>query len=298
MTDTRTVGLVVHPGRPGATARAAEVALALSSAGIETVVDACDDPIGSLASVGVAHTSLADATLELIIVFGGDGTLLRAAESGFARDIPLLGVNLGHVGFLAEADVDALPVVVDAVVQRSFTVEARMALSVSCTNSDGSAWQSWALNEVSVERAGSPRVIDLGLAVDGAHLSRYGADGMVCSTATGSTAYAFSAGGPVVWPDVQAICVVPVSAHGLFSRPLVVAPNSTVSVEMLSDGAAMLWADGRRGVQLGQGSIVSVSRSASDVLFARIHPAAFTGRLVGKFALPVSGWRAQGRHVD
>lgn len=298
MTGARTVGLVVHPGRPGATARAVDVAAALRIAGVETVVDASDDPSGALAGIGTAHGSLADRELELIIVFGGDGTLLRAAESGYGRSIPLLGVNLGHVGFLAEADVDAIPVVVDAVVSRSFTVEARMSLSVSCEYTDGSTWKSWALNEVSVERAGGPRVIDLGLAVDGEHLSRYGADGIVCSTATGSTAYAFSAGGPVVWPEVQAICVVPVSAHGLFSRPLVVAPDSAVTIDVLSESAAMLWADGRRGTPLGRGARICVSRSATDVHFARIHRAAFTRRLVGKFQLPVSGWRGHGDSAD
>lgn len=294
----RTVGLVVHPGRAEAVSRAADVAQALAEHGIATVVDPADDPSGHLTEHAVEHASLTSMPLELILVFGGDGTILRAAESGHGRDIPLLGVNLGHVGFLAEADLDALPVVVDSVVQKSYLVESRMAVEVECELDAGNRWHTWALNEISVERAGDPRIIELGLAVDGEPLSRYGADGIVCATASGSTAYAFSAGGPVLWPQVRAMTVVPVSAHGLFSRPLVVAPESTVNIELLSRTRAMLWADGRRGVQLSQGARLTIGRSAHDVLFARIHSAPFTSRLVGKFSLPVSGWRARDAHAE
>jgi NAD+ kinase len=206
-----------------------------------------------------------------------------------------LGVNLGHVGFLAEADKDSMPVLVDAVVNRSYKVERRMSLDVKVEHADGSTWHSWALNEVSIERAGGPRIIELGVSIDGEPLSRYGGDGLVCASATGSTAYAFSAGGPVLWPELEAMCVVPVSAHALFARPLVVAPTSVVVVEVLSATQAMLWADGRRGVAVETGAKFRVTRHADDVLFARLHTAPFTRRLVAKFELPLTGWRDRGR---
>lgn len=291
----RVVAFVVHPGRAAAVDAAEQAVLALIAQGLAVCVDAQDDPTQRLLHAGARHVVLGEVSAEIVIAFGGDGTVLRAAEVSHSKKLPLLGVNLGHVGFLAEADVDAIPVLVDAVVLQTYTVEQRMALSVHVTHQDGTLWQSWALNEVGIERAGEPRIIELGVAIDGEPLSRYGGDGLVCATPTGSTAYAFSAGGPVIWAEVEAMCVVPVSAHALFARPMIVAPSSEVTIEMLSSNPAMLWADGRRGQPLNQGDRVTVVRHSDNVLFARLHTSPFTRRLVAKFELPLTGWRDRGR---
>lgn len=293
--NARVIAFVVHPGRPAAVDAAEQAVIALVARGLTVCVDSADDPTGRLVQAGALLASPEGIAAELVIAFGGDGTVLRAAETSHAQRRPLLGVNLGHVGFLAEADVDAIPVLVDAVVSQSYTVEQRMSIAVQVEHVDGSMWQSWALNEVSIERAGEPRIIELGVAIDGEPLSRYGGDGLVCATPTGSTAYAFSAGGPVLWAEVEAICVVPVSAHALFARPMIVAPSSEVAVEVLSTTPAMLWADGRRGVSLTKGSRITIARHPDDVQFARLHTSPFTRRLVAKFELPLTGWRDRGR---
>ncbi|NDB18218.1 MAG: NAD kinase [Actinobacteria bacterium] len=288
----RTVFLVVHGGRAEALEIATDAVVQLSRLGIAVVVgeaDDCDARLSRAGAMVVATDSVPQA--ELALVFGGDGTVLRAAEAVHAEGIPLLGFNLGHVGFLAEAETDHLERVVHAIATRGYEVESRMALSVRVQRQDEESWASWALNEVSVERSSEPRVLDVGVRVDGEPLSRYGCDGIVCASATGSTAYAFSAGGPVIWPQVEAFSLVPVSAHALFSRPLIVAPTSDITVEVLSSHGAYLWADGRRGTSLGAGDMVLIRRHPVPVRFARVHDAPFTRRLVAKFQLPISGWR-------
>jgi NAD+ kinase len=134
------------------------------------------------------------------------------------------------------------------------------------------------------------------LEVDGRPVTEFGCDGVVLATPTGSTAYAFSAGGPVVWPEVEALLLVPICAHALFARPLVVAPTSVPAVELLPPGDGVLWCDGRRSVSLPVGSRVEVRRSDLPVRLARFARPPFTDRLVAKFELPVYGWRGQARN--
>lgn len=290
--EQRQVLLVVHGGRGEARALAADAVRLLTNRGIGVCVDESDDTDSVLRGLGatiVASGSALDA--ELALVFGGDGTVLRAAEAVHTQAVALLGFNLGHVGFLAEAETDHLDRVVQAIADRDYEVESRMALSVRVERESDDGWSSWALNEVSVERSSEPRVLEVGVSVDGEPLSRYGCDGIVCASATGSTAYAFSSGGPVMWPQVEAFAVVPVSAHALFARPLVVAPTSSVTIDVLSSHGAYVWADGRRGTSLGLGDRVVVERHPDPVRFARVHSAPFTRRLVAKFQLPVAGWR-------
>ncbi len=298
-TTDRSIFIVVHGGRAEARNVAIDAVVQLRQLGIKVTVGESDDLDGALSQAGalvIPTDCLPDA--ELALVFGGDGTVLRAAEAVHGRGIPLLGFNLGHVGFLAEAETDHLEHVVRAIANREYHVESRMALSVNVQRADGQptsedVWSSWALNEVSVERSSEPRVLEIGVCIDGEPLSRYGCDGIVCASATGSTAYAFSSGGPVIWPQVEAFSVVPVSAHALFSRPLIVAPTSSITIEILSSHGAYLWADGRRGTALAVGDLVAVHRHPAPVQFARVHAAPFTRRLVAKFQLPVAGWREQ-----
>jgi NAD+ kinase len=290
----RTVLVVAHTGRPNALEVARQAVRRLVAAGItvrlvgreaaEIGADGCQVvPAGIDAALGC----------EVVVVIGGDGTILRGAELTRHSGTPLLGVNLGHVGFLAEAERDDLDVTVDNVVHRAYQVEERLTLEVLVRQDGEVVAHEWALNEASVEKAARQRMLEVVVEVDGRPLSRFGCDGVVCATPTGSTAYAFSAGGPVVWPEVEAILMVPISAHALFSRPMVVSPRSTLAVEVLADteGAGVLWCDGRRTVDLAPGARIEVRRGSTPVRLARLHRAPFTDRLVAKFDLPVHGWR-------
>jgi NAD+ kinase len=208
-------------------------------------------------------------------------------------------VNMGHVGFLAEAEREDLAATVDKVVTRRYDVEERMTIDVTVRQNGAVTDTTWALNEASVEKSSRERMVELVVEIEGRPLSHWGCDGVVCATPTGSTAYAFSAGGPVVWPEVEALLVVPISAHALFARPLVVSPRSLVALEVLADTPhAVLWCDGRRKVHLPPGGRVEVRRGALPVRLARLHQTPFTNRLVTKFGLPVTGWRGRARpHV-
>ena len=290
----RTVLVVAHTGRPNAVEVASQTVRRLTAAGI--TVRMLSDEAEALgpqdcqvvpAGVDAAHGC------EVVVVIGGDGTILRGAELTRHSGTPLLGVNLGHVGFLAEAERDDLEVVVDHVVHRAYQVEERMTLDVLVRQDGDVVAHEWALNEASVEKAARQRMLEVVVEIDGRPLSRFGCDGVVCATPTGSTAYAFSAGGPVVWPEVAAMLMVPISAHALFSRPMVVSPDSHLAVEVLagSEGRGVLWCDGRRTVELPPGARIEVRRNDNPVRLARLHRAPFTDRLVAKFDLPVHGWR-------
>jgi NAD+ kinase len=277
------------------------VARALVDHGTEVLVT--DEDLDALAAhedVGLGATgtrcSEADAATlgaDVVVVLGGDGTILRAAELARPAGLPLFGVNLGHVGFLAEAEPEDLSAVVEAIQQRQWVVEERLALDIRVVTDGEVIHTTWALNEVAVEKRTRARMIEVLVEVDGRPLSRWGCDGVVCATPTGSTAYAFSAGGPVVWPEVQALLVVPLSAHALFARPLVVSPTSVVALELSAWSAAVLSADGRRIVDLPADARVEVRQHPQPVRFARLSTAPFTDRLVAKFELPVDGWRGR-----
>ncbi len=230
---------------------------------------------------------------EIAVVIGGDGTILRAAELTRLAGTPLLGINLGHVGFLAEAEQDDLDTTVDAIIAGAYVVEERMTVDVVVSSEGTKIAEGWALNEATIEKAGRQRLLEVVVEIDDRPLSRWGCDGVVFATPTGSTAYAFSAGGPVVWPEVEALLLVPISAHALFARPMVASPDSVLAAEVLAGSAAggVLWCDGRRTVDLPPGARVEVRRGTRPVRLARLHQAPFTDRLVAKFELPVAGWR-------
>lgn len=293
-TETRTVFLLAHTGRPAAVRSAELVVQGLLRSGIGVRVlgdEASDLPLPDAVETVEAKPGVVDGC-ELLVVLGGDGTLLRGAEFARASGVPMLGVNLGRVGFLAEAERDDLDKVVHRVVARSYEVEERMTLDVLVRNNGRVVHTDWALNEASVEKAARERMLEVVTEVDGRPVSRFGGDGVVCATPTGSTAYAFSAGGPVVWPEVEALLMVPISAHALFAKPLVTAPDSVLAVEVQPQTPhGVLWCDGRRSIELSAGARVEVRRGAVPVRLARLHHASFTDRLVAKFALPVAGWR-------
>ncbi len=285
---TRRALVVTHGGREEALHATAEAVRELEAAGIEPVHDG-------------DHTSDASAVdltgVEFAIVLGGDGTILRAAEVTRGSPVPMLGVNLGHVGFLAESEREDIAEAVNRMAEGDYEVEERGTLEVRAMlpGEPEPILTSWALNETTVEKGDRDRMIEVVVEVDGRPLSSFGCDGVVMSTSTGSTAYAFSAGGPVVWPDVDGMILVPVSAHALFARPLVVGPRSVLAVEVLtrSTSAGVVRCDGRRRFDLPVGSRVEVRRSDVPVRLARLSRAPFADRLVSKFSLPVEGWRGR-----
>jgi NAD+ kinase len=231
------------------------------------------------------------ATAEVVVVLGGDGTILRGSEIARGQNIPILGINLGHVGFLAEVEKLPLVEIAASIVAKGFVTENRMVLKYSVVRDGAVISAGWALNEVTVERDGTT-MVELFVQIDNRPLSRWGCDGLICSTPTGSTAYAFSAGGPVLWPEIDALLLLPISAHALFARPMVVSPTSEIVVEIESTGA-LLSGDSLRKFALKAGDQVHITKDASVIKLAHIKPTLFTDRLVAKFKLPVEGWRGE-----
>ncbi len=288
----RDVLVVVHTGRPAAVRAARHAIERLTAQGVGVRVLDVEARALRAPKATTVGTDGAAVGAELVLVLGGDGTLLRAAELARPAGAPLLGVNLGHVGFLAEVEHADLAVTVERVLERTYEVEDRLTLDVTVRVDGELHATSWALNDVSVEKAARERMLDVVIEIDDRPLSRWGCDGVVCATPTGSTAYAFSAGGPVVWPQVAALLLVPISAHALFARPLVVSPDSHLAVEIASHlSGGVMWCDGRRTFDLPPGARVEVRRGSHPVRLARLQHAPFADRLVAKFGLPVQGWR-------
>ncbi|MFH9351339.1 NAD kinase [Kitasatospora sp. NPDC017646] len=294
--EERTVFLIAHTGREAALRSVEGLVHGLLKAGLRIRLleaEAVDLDLPEGVEKVAEGPGAADGC-ELILVAGGDGTLLRGAELARSHGLPMLGINLGRVGFLAEAERDDLAVVVERVVDAEYEVEERMTLDVIVRTNGDVVHQDWALNEASIEKASRERMLEVVTEVDGRPVSNFGCDGVVCATPTGSTAYAFSGGGPVVWPEVEALLMVPISAHALFARPLVTSPDSVLAVEVQPKTPhGVLWCDGRRSVELPAGARVEVRRGQTPVRLARLHRAPFTDRLVAKFALPVTGWRGR-----
>lgn len=298
MAAARPILVVAHTGRSDSLAAAVHVCAQLEAGGAAPVFTADNrhDLLAhdaSLADTAVLGEDVGVDDLVLAIVLGGDGTILRAAELVREAQTPLLGVNLGHVGFLAESERDDLTDTVRRALAGDYDVEERMTLQAHVIHEGEVIHSSWALNEASVEKASRERMLEVVVEVDGRPLSAFGCDGVVMSTPTGSTAYSFSAGGPVVWPDLEALLLVPLSAHALFARPIVTLPTSLLAVEVQgrTNVWGVLWCDGRRPFDVPPGARVEVARSPLPVRLARLHRAPFTDRLVGKFDLSVSGWR-------
>lgn len=300
---TRRILLVAHPRRVEAQQFAGDVADRLHAAGLEVALlpDAAEATIlGGSPNIVTADRLDPARGCELVCVLGGDGAILRGAALSRGTDAPLLGINLGHVGFLAEAERERLGEAVEHIVAKDYVVEERMTLDVTATRDGEVIARSWALNEVTVEKAARERLLEITLEVDGRPLSTWACDGVVMATPTGSTAYAFSAGGPVIWPDVEAMLVVPISAHALFARPLVIGPGSALAIELVADieGSAVMWCDGSRTVQLPPRARIEVCRSDTPVRLARLTSWPFADRLVAKFDLSVDGWRGVARRKN
>jgi NAD+ kinase len=284
--STRSLAFLINPSRPEAIKAAGELAPLLTSAGFSlyTVSDVSIDGIKK-----VSAAELPD--IEVAVVLGGDGTILRAAEVTISRNIPLLGINLGQVGFLAEVDRPSIQAIADSIINKSYVSENRMVLKFAVERDGVEISHGWALNEVTVERDGTT-MVELFVEIDRRPLSHWGCDGVICSTPTGSTAYAFSAGGPVLWPEIEALVLLPISAHALFARPMVVSPKSEIIVTVESS-EALLSADALRKIPLKSGDRVIITRDSQTIKLSHVSSTLFTDRLVAKFKLPVEGWRGE-----
>ena len=277
---------VINPSRAQAVTAAKEISQILLKEGF-TLSTPSDVSVLGIAQV----SSDAIAAAEVVVVLGGDGTILRGAEIARRQNIPILGINLGHVGFLAEVERPSLVEIAASIVAKGFVTENRMVLKYSVVRAGAVVSAGWALNEVTVERDGTT-MVELFVQIDNRPLSRWGCDGLICSTPTGSTAYAFSAGGPVLWPEIDALVLLPISAHALFARPMVVSPTSEIVVEIESSDA-LLSGDSLRKFALKAGDQVHITKDASVIKLSHIKPTLFTDRLVAKFRLPVEGWRGE-----
>jgi NAD+ kinase len=284
--STRRAVVFINPSREEAVNAARELAKLLIAENFE-LVSPTEVVIENIQSVAVD----AIGEVEIAIVLGGDGTILRGAEVTLDRNIPLLGINLGHVGFLAEVSKPALSDIAASIVGKTYVYENRMVLGYSVQRNGVEISQGWALNEITVERD-STTMVELFVEIDHRPLSHWGCDGLICSTPTGSTAYAFSAGGPVLWPEIDALLLLPISAHALFSRPMVVSTQSEIVVTVESP-VALLSADALRKLPLVVGDRVIITRNPHTIKLAHINPTLFTDRLVAKFKLPVEGWRGE-----
>jgi len=286
MSQKRAAVLVVNPSRAEAVEAASVLAGLLLKANFDlfTISDVSIDGVSNCAS-----DKLPD--VEIAVVLGGDGTILRGAELTRERNIPLLGINIGHVGFMAEVIRPEISVVAQSVIDKNYGLDSRMVLAYQVLRDGKVIGTGWALNEVTVERQHTT-MVELFVQIDGRPLSRWGCDGLIASTPTGSTAYAFSAGGPVLWPEVEALVLLPISAHALFARPMVISPTSEIVVEIESN-EALLSADALRKFPLVSGDQVRITRDASKILLSHIVATTFTDRIVAKFKLPVEGWRGE-----
>jgi NAD+ kinase len=282
----RSVAFLVNPSRPEAISAAGELAPLLFSAGFSlyTISDIDIEGIKKVAAEDLPE-------IEIAVVLGGDGTILRAAEVTLARKIPLLGINLGHVGFLAEVNRPTIKAIAQSIIEKSYVSENRMVLQFEIERGGKVVSNGWALNEVTVERDATT-MVELFVEIDRRPLSHWGCDGVICSTPTGSTAYAFSAGGPVLWPEIEALVLLPISAHALFSRPMVVSPKSEIIITVESS-AALLSADALRKIPLQIGDRVIITRDERTIKLSHVSATLFTDRLVAKFKLPIEGWRGE-----
>ena len=275
MSNQRAILLLVNASREEAKGAAETISKILAAAGFKIYTPADSD---------IAH-------VEVVLVLGGDGTILRGAEFALNENIPLLGINLGHVGFMAEVEAFTFEKVAQAVIDKDYVLDPRMLLTFQVKRGKNIIDQGWALNEISIERK-STTMAELFVQIDDRPLSRWGCDGIICATPTGSTAYAFSAGGPVLWPEVQAMVLLPIAAHALFAKPMVIAPTSTIGITIESSDAS-LSADALRKIELEKNDHIEITKNSKQVILAHLKSTIFTDRLVAKFKLPIEGWRGE-----
>lgn len=278
----RTVGVIVHGGREGALAAARSIVAWLHQRDVRTR-SRTGEPIG--AGEEVDERAFVEG-LDLALSVGGDGTLLRAAYIIRDTGVPLLGVKVGRLGFLTEVEPADATGLLSQILDGALVTEERMALVGEPTKAPWTEPQ-WALNEIIVEKRARHRLITLRVTIGPEYVTTFSADGVIVATPTGSTAYSFSARGPIVSPRVACLLVTPVSPHMVFDRPIVVGPDESVTLEVLGEEPGLLSADGRPGLEAPVGSMVRIRRAEQPaVLVRRKDSPSFFALLREKFSLP------------
>ena len=279
-------GLFLHGDRAEAESIGRWLASALHQRGIEVFALAIDAArLG--APVSGADEAGFGSDLDLIFVLGGDGTLLRAASYAVPSGAPLLGVNLGRLGFLAELERGELESALDRICRDGFAVESRLTLEGDVVVGSESLQRFMAVNDIIISKVTPGRLIKLEVSLGGEPFTIFAADGLVVATPTGSTAYSFSAHGPIVSPDLDCLLLTPVSPHMLFDRAIVVGPHDEIVITVLPDpDAVSLSADGRKESELPVGARVTVRAGAKRLKLAKVAGAPFWRLVREKFRLP------------
>ncbi|MCA1832041.1 MAG: NAD(+)/NADH kinase [Actinomycetota bacterium] len=278
------VALFLHATRAIAAQLGRSLATELSSHGIEVV--ALPEDAGRLGAPVVATPAAGLSGTELALVLGGDGTMLRAAALFHESGTALLGVNLGRLGFLTQLERDEVSGALEKILADGFEVEERMTLEGEVFTAGEVIERLWALNDIIVEKLSPGRMIKLGVAINSVPFTSFGADGLIVATPTGSTAYSFSAHGPVISPSLDCMVLTPVSAHMLFDRSIVVRPDETIEITVLPDpDAVSLILDGRKGIELAAGAMVRIRAGKTRVRLARVSEPPFWTLVRTKFGL-------------
>lgn len=277
------VGFIVHVGRGPAVDAACGLVAWLRERGVAT-----RQVLGE--RVGADEETEAGAFpegLDLVVSVGGDGTFLRAARIASRTGAPVLGVKVGRVGFLTEVDPEGAAALIQHVIDGTALIEDRLAV---LAEPDGTAWfePQWGLNEVIVEKLAPHRLIRLAVSVDGEYVTTFSADGVIVATPTGSTAYSFSARGPIVSPSLSCLVITPIAAHMVFDRSFVLGADETVTLEIVGEEPGLLTADGRDSFELPVGARVRIAPAPHPARLVRRHDGtSFFGLVREKFGLPL-----------
>ncbi len=263
------IGLLYHPKIDRSLRLVTDLDTSLRSRGLSTWV-------GSAWEDEEARKHV--ATLDLIVTFGGDGTILRAARMAALNGTPILSVNMGRFGFLAEAQPEEVEDVMDTVLSGSYWLEERIMLHAELHRGKEEEGSYDALNDVVMGHGTISRVVRLGAYVDGEHMADYVADGLIVATPTGSTAYSLAAGGPILHPRLEDILLTPIAPHRALERSLVLPSSSTIEIRLSSEYHAVLTIDGQIETQLEDGDRVTVTVSPHRCKLVRTQPASYFGR--------------------
>jgi NAD+ kinase len=267
------VGFVVHEGRPTAVEAATRLREDLEAQGVETI--------------DLAHGS---GTADLVVAVGGDGTFLRAAYVASGIGVPVLGVKVGTLGFLTETEPGAAADLIAEALAGRAPVEERLAVvaeAEAAAPGEAAFPSQWGMNEIMVEKRARHRLVRLRVEVDGAYVTTFSADGVIVATPTGSTAYSFSARGPIVSPDVPCLVVTPIAAHMVFDRSFVLNATQVVTLQVVGDEPALISADGRESVEIPVGTRIRIRPSNRPARFVRRDDGEpFLTRVRDKFGLP------------
>jgi len=263
------VGIVVKPGASEARGVVMELLAWLAARGLGAVLDketAALVPAATVPSVGKAELP---AQVDLLVVLGGDGTLLSMARAVGDLGVPILGVNLGDLGFLTATTLDEMLPAVEAALAGGMAIDERMLLSARLIRGGAAVGEYAALNDVVITKSAMSRIINLKVSVEGGHATAYRADGLIVSTPTGSTAYCLSAGGPILFPTMDAIVLVPIASHTLTNRPIVLPATQRIEVTLMTDQEVMLTIDGQVGIPLRERDTVEIEKAAGRVRLVR-----------------------------